>query len=252
MAKHAGFSPRSGSVQPGTDPCANGASAPIGQQDTRASAAAEPAWPQHLSTDTDAARLTAAIKGGSRQAETEFVRRYRPGLMTLVRLRCSDVELCKDVVQETLQISLQRLRAGTIEQPQALAGFLRGTAINLLANELRRSERRLSDALLDGWDEQIADEACGPYQSVENEDLSRAVRQAINGLKIGRDRELLWLYYVEQNSKEQLCSHFELSAEHFDRVLHRAKNRLKALWERTLDTWQAQPMATGRACPPAD
>lgn len=239
MAKHASSPLWLPSVRP--EPASTNeaaADAPLPERD--AGAIAEPAWPQHLSTDTDAVRLTSAIAGGNRQAETEFVCRYRPGLMTLVRLRCNDLELCKDVVQETLQITLQRLRAATIEQPQALAGFLRGTAINLLANELRRSERRLSDALIDGWDDQIADEGCGPYQSAENDDLSRAVRQAINGLKVGRDRELLWLYYVEQNSKEQLCSHFALSAEHFDRVLHRAKNRLKALWRHTLDTWQPQ------------
>lgn len=182
--------------------------------------------------DLDAVRLVDAIKDGSRKAEDDFVRRYSPGLTTILRIRCSDSELCKDIAQETMRITIQRLRSGLIEQPNALAGFLRGTALNLLTNELRRSERRLTDSKTDALDNLIA-ESCDPYETLESEDLAKMVRQIIGGLKMNRDRELLWRYYIDQASKDQLCAHFELSAEHFDRVLHRAKLRLKQVWKNT-------------------
>lgn len=182
-------------------------------------------WP----ADPDAVRLAEAIARGDRKAEDQFVRRYAPGLTTILRIRCSDPELCKDLAQEALQVALLRLRAGKVDQPEALAGFLRGTAINLLANELRRSERRLADASSDWMDELVGDTE-DPAQLAESEDLARSMREVIGAMKVPRDRELLWRYYVDQAPKDQLCVSLALSAEHFDRVLHRARTRLRDLW----------------------
>lgn len=179
--------------------------------------------------DPDAARLATAIAAGDRRAEDQFVRRYAPGLTALLRIRCSDPELCKDLAQEALQVALLRLRAGKVEQPEALAGFLRGTALNLMANELRRSERRLADASSD-WIEELQGEGDDPSRLAEREDLVSNMRDAIAAMKVSRDRELLWRYYVDQATKEQLCASLSLSTEHFDRVLHRARQRLRELW----------------------
>ena len=184
---------------------------------------------QTTTGDPDAARMAAAIAAGDRAAEDRFVRRYGPGLTAILRVRCGDPELCKDLAQEALQVALLRLRAGKVEQPEALAGFLRGTALNLMANELRRSERRLAEASSD-WIDELQGDGDDPAQHVEDDDLVRNMRDAIGGLKVARDRELLWRYYVDQASKEQLCASLALSAEHFDRVLHRARLRLRDLW----------------------
>lgn len=179
--------------------------------------------------DPDAVQLAEAIARGDRRAEDRFVRRYGPGLTAILRVRCSDPELCKDLAQEALQVALLRLRAGKVEQPEALAGFLRGTALNLLANELRRSERRLADASSD-WMDELQGDTDDPAAQVENDDLVRSMRETIGGLKVARDRELLWRYYVDQAPKDVLCASLALSSEHFDRVLHRARLRLRELW----------------------
>ncbi len=177
-----------------------------------------------------AQRLTLAIARGERRAEEEFVRRYGPGLVAILRVHCSEGELCKDLAQETLRIALVRMRAGRIAEPAAISGFLRGTALNLLANELRRSERRLVDKRED-WMADAVSESSDPYDTVESEDLARAAREVISSVKVDRDRELLWRFYVDHESKITLCQRFGLSAEHFDRVLHRARTRLKSLWQ---------------------
>lgn len=179
--------------------------------------------------DPDAIALSASIARGDRQAEDRFVRRYGPGLTAILRVRCNDPELCKDLAQEALQVALLRLRAGRVEQPEALAGFLRGTALNLLANERRRSEHRLVDAGSD-WMDELQGEGDDPAERAENDDLVRTVRETIGGLKVERDRELLWRYYVDQAPKDVLCASLALSSEHFDRVLHRARQRLRGLW----------------------
>ena len=173
-------------------------------------------------------RLALAIKQGDRAAESMFVKRFSPGLLTVLRVRCSDEELCRDLTQEALRIVLLRLRGDGLEDPAGLAGFLRGTALNLLANELRRSAHRTTETASD-WLDQAVSERAGPYETVEVDDLVRAVRDLISGMKVERDRDLLWRHYVLEDSKERLCAEFALSAEHFDRVLHRARQRLREL-----------------------
>jgi DNA-directed RNA polymerase specialized sigma24 family protein len=175
--------------------------------------------------------LARAIASGDREAEDRFVRRYTNGLSAVLRVHCQDAELCKDLVQDTLHVALVRLRAGRIAQPEAIAGFLRGIALNLLANELRRGHRRLVDRRED-WVDAAVSESSDPYDTVSDDDLVRATREVIAGVRVERDRELLWRYYVDQDAKPVLCARFDLSPEHFDRVLHRARNRLKELWQR--------------------
>ena len=218
-------------------PAGQAGPAPVGAPHGAAAAAStnhpaplqERGHPPGPAADPDAPLLAAAIARGDRAAEDRFVRRYGPGLTAILRVRCSDPELCKDLAQEALQVALLRLRAGKVEQPEALAGFLRGTALNLLANELRRSERRLADASSD-WMDELQGEGDDPAARVESDDLVRTMRETIGGLKVARDRELLWRYYVDQAPKEALCESLSLSSEHFDRVLHRARLRLRELW----------------------
>jgi RNA polymerase sigma-70 factor (ECF subfamily) len=174
----------------------------------------------------DPGDLVRRIHAGDRRAENEFVRRFSPGLLTMLRVRAQDEELCRDLVQDTLTVVLVKIRREGLDEPAAVAGFLRGTALNLLANEMRRSERRLTRRG-DEWLLEILDESSDPYDTVESEDLVRAVRNLIGGLKVERDRELLWRHYVLDETKERLCAEFEISSEHFDRVLHRARQRLR-------------------------
>lgn len=177
--------------------------------------------------------LARRIHAGDRRAENDFVRQFTPGLLTLLRVRCSDRELCRDLVQDTLATVLIRLRREPLDEPEAVAGFLRGTALNLLANALRRSEHRLTRSDED-WIAQVADESSGPYETLESEDMVSVVRELIADLKVERDRELLWRHYVHDEPKERLCAAFDLAPEHFDRVLHRARARLRELLQARL------------------
>jgi len=184
-------------------------------------------------TAFDPAELVKRIGAGDRRAENDFVRRFSPGLLTMLRVRCADVELCRDIVQDALRVTIERLRGKGLEDPAGLGGFVRGTALNLLANALRKSEHRLTSSASD-WLDDVVCESSDPYDTVESDDLVRAVREVMGGMKVARDRELLWRYYVLEDPKPKLCAEYDLSPEHFDRVLHRARGRLKELLAESL------------------
>ena len=65
-----------------------------------------------------------------RAAEEALVARYGPPLHFMLKQRTRDSELALDIRQDALRIVIEKLRAGTLEQPERLGGYLRGVAVN--------------------------------------------------------------------------------------------------------------------------
>ena len=54
----------------------------------------------------------------------------------------------------------------------------------------------------------------------------------LDELPTERDRQLLMRFYLDGTDKQQLCRELGLSPKHFDRVLMRARSRLRTIIER--------------------
>ena len=153
--------------------------------------------------------------------------------MKLILLkRTGDHQLSKDLSQDTFIIALQKLRAGKVRKPESLAAFLRQTAVNLSIEHYRKEKRYIYQE--DGI---IALQTPHIYKKAEHVDRQHAAKlleTTIQELANSRDREILQRFYLLDEDKPQICSALELSAAHFDRVLYRAKQRMrKLITERT-------------------
>jgi hypothetical protein len=62
--------------------------------------------------------------------------------------------------------------------------------------------------------------------------LAQAVVALLEELPAERDRQLLMRFYLDGTDKQVLCRELGLSPKHFDRVLLRARTRLRAIIER--------------------
>lgn len=176
------------------------------------------------------AALVARIRAGEVAAETELVRRYTRAVIAVAQHRLRHEENARDVAQETFIVVLERLRGAGIEDPARLAGFVRQTAVNVAIGELRKQTRQRTDT----DSEAIAfcvDEHAGPIALLERGQLAQLVRRLINELPIERDRDLLRRHYMLDEEKAALCVAFGLTEPHFDRVIHRARQRLRELAE---------------------
>jgi RNA polymerase sigma-70 factor, ECF subfamily len=178
-----------------------------------------------------AADLVRRIAAGDAAAEGELVLRYSRGILYLLRRLGAPPELAQDLHQETLRIGLERLRQRGLDEPAGLAGFLRGTARNLVVAERRKNARRRTDA----DDEELA-QAVHPAPSqlsaVLQDEEAETVRRLIGELPTDRDRQLLLRFYVAEEEKGIICSDLGLDSLHFNRVLFRARQRFKELLER--------------------
>lgn len=179
-----------------------------------------------------ASDLVRRIAAGDGSAEGELFARYSRGLLYLLRRLGAPPELAEDLQQETFRVVLERLRRQALDDPAGLAGFLRGTARNLLIAERRKTARRRTDADDDEL-AQAVHPSQGQLSAVLQDEEAETVRRLIAELPTDRDRQLLLRFYVGEEEKERICADLGLDSLHFNRVLFRARQRFKEILERS-------------------
>jgi RNA polymerase sigma-70 factor (ECF subfamily) len=180
-------------------------------------------------------RIVVAALTGDRQAESRMLVALRPGVLAVLRFgafhRWVDAE---DLTQETLHIVVERVRARTIDDPRKVFAFAAATARNLALNAARKMLRQqtvvdseLVDELAQNMEMEQSD-----LSDQDDRQLAEAVAALLEELPTERDRQLLMRFYLDGTDKQQLCRELGLSPKHFDRVLMRARTRLRTIIER--------------------
>ena len=180
------------------------------------------------------AELVRRIRAGERDAEREMIERYSRGVGFLLRQLTHDRAQADDLHQETFRLALEKVRAGELREPDKLGAFVTALARNLFIAEARRKGKRpLQIGVPDGDAEapEARDPAPGPLTRLIDREEAALVRRLLAELEPPRDREILFRFFVAEHGKEEICADFGLSSLHFNRVLHRARQRLKALVE---------------------
>lgn len=184
----------------------------------------------HTDEQQAATSLVKRVVDGDTLAEAEMVKRYSRGLRFLLRRKCRDAELAEDFLQETWAIALVKIRSRGLDDPGRLAGYLCGIANNLAQSEYRRVARQRTTANSEII-ELIPDESSNPLRHVTRAEVCRQVDNVLKNLKKERDREILRRFYVQEEDKESICSYLDVDSTHFNRVLFRARQRLRSSLE---------------------
>ncbi len=169
--------------------------------------------------------LLSRIVSGNKSAEEQLVRRYWRALYLMLFNDCHDHSMASDLAQEALCVCLVKARAGEIREAKALTAFVHRTATNLLIAQKRKEKRQKTDCTDDL--DRLFGELDGPAQQCQREKIVALVSGVLNEMPVERDRDILVEYFVHGTPKDELCDLLSLSPEHFDRVLYRARQRLK-------------------------
>ena len=137
--------------------------------------------------------------------------------------------IAEDLVQDTFRLSLEKIRRGDLREPEKLSGFICNIARNLAISHFRRASRQET---LEGQIglSSVAHE--NPLQHVLSAEKAAIVRRILDELRSSRDREVLYRFYLAEQDKEQICRELGLTSLHFNRVLFRARERYKELYEK--------------------
>ncbi len=182
---------------------------------------------------TQMADLVGRIVAGESAAEAELVAQFSRAVSFLLRRLARDEAMAEDLHQDTFRLVIEKVRAGELRDADGLPGFVSSTARLLFMGAVRlRSRRRQWHGSVDaGAAEAAPDPAPGQLASLLARERAAKVRQLLAELKNDRDREILVRYYIADEDKQAICRDLDLSDLHFNRVLFRARQRYRQLFE---------------------
>ena len=94
-------------------------------------------------TDGDVAREIASCEPGSGEpAESELYRRFAPRVLLYGLRHLRDEDAARDLVQQVLLMTIEKLRAGAVRDPDQIASFVFGTSRTIVKDVIRREWRR--------------------------------------------------------------------------------------------------------------
>jgi RNA polymerase sigma-70 factor (ECF subfamily) len=170
--------------------------------------------------DGELARRVAAAGAGAPEAEAELCRRLGPRVRLYGLRHLRDPAAADDLVQEVLVLTLERLRAGRVRDPDRLASFVLGTCRFVVRNQ-RRGRRRRED-LLGRFAFAFPQETTPATLPLDCGRLRDCLARLAE-----RERTVLVLtFYAEQPSSE-IAARLRTSPENVRTVRHRAFARLR-------------------------
>jgi len=168
-----------------------------------------------------ARRVATAGKIPDSAAETELYRRLAPRVRLFGLRHLRESHAAADLVQQVLLMTLERLRAGEVREPERIASFVLG-ACRMTVLEWRRGTRR-REALLEIWGG--AEEAFeAPEPLVLDAERLAACLQSLSE----RERSVVVLTFFSDSPAEQVGADLGLTAGNARVVRHRALGRLRA------------------------
>src|SRR5262245_49145164 len=157
--------------------------------------------PEHQST------LAERIRSGEPAAEEELVVLFSNRIVFLVRLHTGDSEVARDLAQEVMLAVVCALRNGRLHEPERLAGFVYGTARNIMNNYLRTRNRQPREDPID--DTLHLTSTPDPVESTERRALVRRALGALNPI----DRRILLLTLVDGLKPGEIATRLGLTSE---------------------------------------
>ena len=178
----------------------------------------EPAGVESAVADHELAARVAG--GGDAAAEAELVRRLAPRVRLYGLRHLRDASAADDLVQEAMLLTLERLRAGRVRQPERLASFVFG-ACRLLVRNQRRGQRRRG-ALLERFAGELDRQA--PPDALRLDE--KRLRECLGRLA-ERERSVLVLTFYAEEPAGAIAARLGLSPDNVRTVRHRAVGRLR-------------------------
>jgi len=178
--------------------------------------------PQSAPSEADAAVLAARALAGDRTAEAQLCSRLSPAIRAFARRRLRSQDATREFQQEVLLIFVEALRAGRLEEPARVAGFVLGICRNLAFDRARERERR--GKLWEQYGETVA--ACDVVQPTEVTVEIMRLEDCLTELS-QRAREAVWLSYGELLSHSEVSTRLGISEGNARVLRHRAVHALR-------------------------
>jgi RNA polymerase sigma-70 factor (ECF subfamily) len=183
--------------------------------------------PITASANSDYASLVKRIIDDDAAAEAELIAIFKDRVSHIIRRIAKDTSMAEDFSQDTLFTVIKKIRNGDLQQPESLGFFIASVARYHALEQMRGIRRWASEDLKHA--EHVQDPSPSPLEQLQTSEKLKEIREVIDQL-IPRDQTLILRLYINEEPKEVICAGLGLTSEQFDRILHRARKRFKALY----------------------
>ena len=167
-----------------------------------------------------ARRIIAAAPGIDAAAEAELYRRLAPRVRLYGRRHLRDEEQARDLMQQVLLTTIEKLRAGELREPARIASFVFGMCRMITLEHFRGTRRREELLARFGGDLEPADIAIAPR-------LDEAKVAACLERLAERERSVLLLSFYEDEPADRVGAALGITAGNVRVIRHRAIERLR-------------------------
>lgn len=153
-------------------------------------------------------------------AEAELCRRLGPRIRLYGLRHLRDRHAAADLVQQVLLMTLERLRAGKLREPERIVSFVLGTC-RMTVLEIRRGTRR-REVLLETWSD-AAEAVDAPEPLALDADRLAGCLEALSE----RERAIVVLSFFADKPAGEVGAELALSSGNVRVIRHRALARLR-------------------------
>lgn len=169
-----------------------------------------------------ARRIAAAHPGTDAEAEAALYRRLAPRARLYGLRHLRDAQAAADLMQQVMLMTLEKLRAGDVREPDRIASFVFGMC-RMAVLDLRRTGQR-RDRLLQEFSDDVfpGTAAVGPAE-LDHTWLQRCLDRLPE-----RERSVLMLTFYNDQPAKSVAGELGLSEANVRVIRHRALGKLRA------------------------
>ena len=173
-------------------------------------------------SDGELARAVAArAPGASEVAESELYRRFAPRVRLYGLRHLRDEESARDLMQQVMLLTIEKLRRGEVRDPDQIASFVLGTS-RTMATAARRTEAR-RERLREAFQAPEAVAAPDAGATLDLDRLEECMRQLAD-----RERSVMFLTFYAESAAATVAAEVGISEGNVRVIRHRALARLRA------------------------
>ena len=173
-----------------------------------------------VSDEVLARRIAGGPAGSTPAEEAELYRRFAPRVRLYGRRHLQDEAASDDLAQDVLLLTIERLRAGAVRQPEQIGSFILGTSRMMAQSERRTARRR--DALAARFNDRSA-ESMPPSVAALDAGRVAACLRALGE----RDRLVVLLTFYAEREAPRIAEDLGVSPGAVRAIRHRAVARLR-------------------------
>lgn len=169
------------------------------------------------------------LRTGDPSTEQHFVAYFEELLRIKLRSRRLTSDQVDDLRQETFIRVIANLRKdGGIRQPERFGAYVNSICNHVLQEFYRSSAKNQP---LEDDHMEIPDKVLDLEGMLVTKQSAERVRRILNDMP-KRDRELLRAIFLEEKEKDTVCKELGVDREYLRVLVHRAKDKFKALYEK--------------------